>query len=72
MYKVHNDQRPWSRMYTILLRPTTDEKPRVIGKIGIMPGMACYLHPDFWGKGYVTEAVKASIEHFWTLPSLSQ
>ena len=70
---MKSSERPWIQMYVIMLRPTEDnknEKPRVIGKIGILPQMACYLHPDFWKEGYATEAAKALLENYWALPGL--
>lgn len=60
-------------MYAILFRPkeeNKDEKPRVIGQIGIKPHMACYLHPDFWGQGIAMEAARGSLKQFWALPGL--
>lgn len=26
------------------------------------------MHPDFWGKGYATEAVRGVVEVWWGLP----
>jgi len=74
------DIEPWKKVYAILLRPdplsqvagsslaTTEvEKPRMIGVLGSPreAELAYKLHPDFWGKGYMSEALKAFIEIYW-------
>jgi ribosomal-protein-alanine N-acetyltransferase len=57
---------PWNRRWAIVLRPdleTKDEEqeqmPTIIGTIGIVrEGEIGYkLNPNFWGKGYMTEAL---------------
>ncbi|KAI9642060.1 hypothetical protein NHQ30_009931 [Ciborinia camelliae] len=73
------------RMWAIMI-PTTsptltaveDEGERkemkMIGIIGIShtPANVGYkIHPDYWGKGYMTEALKLFVEMFWTLEGLS-
>ncbi|MEL6118206.1 MAG: GNAT family N-acetyltransferase [Pseudomonadota bacterium] len=35
-----------------------------IGMIGVGPALGYYLDPQFWGKGFMTEAAKAVVE-FW-------
>jgi [ribosomal protein S5]-alanine N-acetyltransferase len=42
-------------------------KPQMIGIIGIpRPSEIGYkMHPDFWGKGYMTEALGLAINIFW-------
>ena len=70
---------PWKRVYAILLRPeaskqssdsttpTESEKPRMIGVLGTPHELelSYKLHPDFWGRGYMSEALKAFINLFW-------
>lgn len=31
------------------------------------PEIGYQLHPDFWGKGYATEALKACLEYYWNI-----
>ena len=73
------ENEPWKRVYAILLRPEPtknnpvsdptagSEKPRMIGVIGTPreSELAYKLHPDFWGKGYMSEALKAFVDLFW-------
>lgn len=44
----------------------------IIGGVGInslspAPSVGYALHPDFWGKGYATEAVRGLVEAWWGL-----
>lgn len=71
--EVPSPERPWVKIYAIMLRSAEENqgvKPCVIGKIGMLPLMGCYLHPDFWRKGYATEAARALLAYYWTLPGL--
>lgn len=46
---------------------------KLIGIIGLAnyPDNIGYkVHPDYWGKGYMTEALKLFVEMFWTLEGL--
>ncbi|KAL3493961.1 GNAT domain-containing protein [Aspergillus germanicus] len=50
---------------------------RVIGYVGInevypSPEIGYSTHPDYWGKGYATEALKGLLELWWSLPCHSQ
>jgi RimJ/RimL family protein N-acetyltransferase len=50
---------------------------RVIGYVGInevypSPEIGYSIHPDYWGKGYATEALKGLLELWWSLPRQSQ
>lgn len=58
--------------------PLADEREgqemEMIGIIGIShkPENVGYkIHPDHWGKGYMTEALRLFVEMFWTLEGLS-
>lgn len=51
----------------------TDPTQKVIGAVGInglapSPSIGYGIHPDFWGKGYVSEAVAGVVDAWWTLP----
>lgn len=32
------------------------------------PSIGYGIHPDFWGKGYISEAVAAVVDAWWKLP----
>jgi RimJ/RimL family protein N-acetyltransferase len=78
-------EKPWVRRWAILLRPSPessdntsaniedrDSKPRMIGLVGIVrPAEIGYkIHPDFWGKGYMSEALELCIKLFWASKGL--
>lgn len=49
-----------------------DPSGKVIGAVGVnslapSPAVGYGIHPDFWGKGYVTEALSAVIDAWWKL-----
>lgn len=53
---------------------TEEQKMKMIGIIGLSysPNNVGYkIHPDYWGKGYMTEALRLFIDMFWTLEGLS-
>ncbi|KAL5334303.1 GNAT domain-containing protein [Aspergillus crustosus] len=50
-----------------------DSPSSVLGAVGVnflhpAPFVGYLMHPDVWGKGYATEALKAVIEAWWALP----
>lgn len=46
---------------------------RVAGKVGAyrLPEFGYILHPDFWGQGIATEAVRAFLGHVWRVVALT-
>lgn len=70
---AHNRQRP-PRAYNLAIAHGADE--RAIGWIGIGPserypgagelGFGYMLHPNHWGRGYATEAVRATLDFGFT------
>jgi RimJ/RimL family protein N-acetyltransferase len=57
--------------FAILLKPQTSEgqgKLKMIGKVGafmLQNECSWMLHPDYWGKGYATEALRGWLWWFW-------
>ncbi|KAL1632101.1 hypothetical protein SLS56_003990 [Neofusicoccum ribis] len=53
--------------FSIELLATGQGRPRVIGVLGAAraPEIGYMLHPDFWGKGLATEALRAFMPFFW-------
>lgn len=78
--RLPSEEEPWMENYAILEKSLPGEetsKPVMIGCIGI-PRLAedldgvevgYGLHPDFWGKGYATEALQLFIKHYWNSKS---
>jgi ribosomal-protein-alanine N-acetyltransferase len=67
-------EKPWNQRWAILLRPLPgfqeeNAKPRMIGVIGIVreQEIGYKVHPDFWGKGYMTEALRMFIDVYWKM-----
>jgi ribosomal-protein-alanine N-acetyltransferase len=67
-------EKPWNQRWAILLRPLPgsqeeNAKPRMIGIIGIVreQEIGYKVHPDFWGKRYMTEALKMFINMYWKM-----
>lgn len=74
-------EEPWNQRWAIMLRPATagDDvlprenglieklKPQMIGLIGIVrkDEIGYKIHPDFWGKGYMPEALALFVDFFW-------
>ncbi|KAJ5133714.1 hypothetical protein N7448_001262 [Penicillium atrosanguineum] len=60
------------RQFTFAVISATDPTQKVIGAVGInglvpSPSIGYGIHPDFWGKGYVSEAVAAVVDAWWKL-----
>lgn len=54
-------------------REARGEKLRLIGQVGVVhvepePDLGYMIHPDFWGQGFATEAVRGCLEYWWSLP----
>ncbi|TVY53504.1 hypothetical protein LCER1_G007455 [Lachnellula cervina] len=71
-------EKPWSEGWAILLRPLSkvDEqekpgeespKPKMIGFVAVVrEGEIGYrIHPDWWGNGYMAEALAMFLDLFW-------
>ncbi|KAL2869395.1 GNAT family N-acetyltransferase [Aspergillus lucknowensis] len=46
---------------------------RIVGAAGVnsvypAPAVGCMFHPEVWGKGYATEALRAVVTAWWNLP----
>jgi RimJ/RimL family protein N-acetyltransferase len=59
------------RFFFAIIR-SDDPSQKVIGGVGInalcpAPSVGYNVHPDFWGKGYATEALAGVIEAWWSL-----
>jgi ribosomal-protein-alanine N-acetyltransferase len=70
-------EKPWNQRWAILLRQLpgsreNSDKPRMIGIIGIVreQEIGYKVHPDFWGKGYMTEALKMFINLYWKMEGM--
>lgn len=50
-----------------------DEKPRMIGVIGVVreQELGYKLNPEFWGKGYMTEALGMMSKLFWEMEGMN-
>jgi len=68
--------RDFRKAYAIMLRPDSSiaqetelQKPKMIGIIGTKNELeiAYKLHPDYWGKGYMSEALAMFLRMFWSL-----
>ncbi|PQE05901.1 Acyl- N-acyltransferase protein [Rutstroemia sp. NJR-2017a BVV2] len=70
-----------SHVWAIMLLPTSEQdtmNPKMIGLIAIHPntnfpagGLAYRSDPAYWGRGYMTEAVRLFLCMFWELEGLS-
>src|SRR5690348_3148177 len=66
-------EEPWKESFAILLRCPEGQKPKMIGAIGTgrESEVGYKVHPDFSGKGYMTEALKLFTTLFFTLEGMS-
>ncbi|KAH8684843.1 GNAT domain-containing protein [Tricladium varicosporioides] len=60
---------PWKESFAILLRCPKGQKPKMIGVVGTgrESEVGYKVHPDFSGKGYMTEALKLFTSLFFIL-----
>ncbi|KAJ6108248.1 hypothetical protein N7523_009571 [Penicillium sp. IBT 18751x] len=61
------------RQFVFAVISATDPMQKVIGAVGInglapSPSLGYGIHPDYWGKGYASEAVAAVVDSWWKLP----
>ncbi|CEO60207.1 hypothetical protein PMG11_04845 [Penicillium brasilianum] len=60
------------RQFHFAIIRADDPAQKVIGSLGInaldpSPSIGYGIHPDFWGKGYISEAVAGVIDAWWKL-----
>ncbi|EPS33522.1 hypothetical protein POX_a01482 [Penicillium oxalicum] len=60
------------RQFHFAIIQKDDPKQKVIGAVGInslvpAPSVGYGIHPDYWGRGYAAEAVRAVIDSWWQL-----
>ncbi|KAJ5935386.1 hypothetical protein N7466_004933 [Penicillium verhagenii] len=60
------------RRFTFAITQLDDASRKVIGAVGInslvpVPSIGYSIHPDFWGKGFVSEAVAGVVDAWWDL-----
>jgi ribosomal-protein-alanine N-acetyltransferase len=72
---IPTPDKPWNKKYAIMLRPNPSgaapnksEKPLMIGVVGTPreAEIAYKLLPDYWGKGYMSEAISLLLELWWS------
>jgi hypothetical protein len=78
--RIPTPKKPYVEVYAILLKPLTvegDAKAKMIGTVGAPRNepagaeIGYGLHPHYWGKGYMSEAVKLFIGLYWSPGSSS-
>ena len=75
-------EKPWVEVYAILLKSSVGSsfngKPRLIGTCGIPrieplgAEIGYGLHPDYWGAGYMLEALRLFISLYWASESMTR
>ena len=71
-------EQPWNRRWAIILRSRSDMVgsesggEKMIGVIGTprKADIGYKLHPDYWGKGYMSEALKLFLEMWWGMEGM--
>lgn len=63
-------EEPWNERWAIMLKGEgKGVRPKMIGVVGIVREVEIgyRLHPDYWGKGYMTEALTMFLAMWWDL-----
>ena len=60
------------RQFNFAIIRSDDPSQKVIGAVGVnslipSPSLGFGIHPDFWGRGYVSEAVAGVVKAWWQL-----
>lgn len=60
------------RLFTFAIIQRGDPTQKAIGTVGVnalvpAPSIGYGMHPDFWGKGYMSEAAAGVIDAWWKL-----
>ena len=72
--RMSTPEKPWLENYARILKDSVSEhtgKPKVIGSVGTPRDgpagaeIGYGLYPDYWGKGYMSEALKLFIGIYW-------
>lgn len=69
-------EKPWNTRYAIILRPQpgspNEMKPKMIGVIGCPreADIGYKINEEYWGKGYMTEALAMYLKLFWSLEGI--
>ncbi|KAH7409351.1 GNAT domain-containing protein [Cadophora sp. MPI-SDFR-AT-0126] len=60
--------KPWNERWAIMLKGVNG-RPKMIGVVGIVreAELGYRIHPDFWGKGYMSEALTMFLDMWWAL-----
>ncbi|KAL4885777.1 GNAT domain-containing protein [Aspergillus karnatakaensis] len=62
-----------NRHFHFFITERDDEERKIVGVVGVnalypSPSVGYGLHPDVWGKGYATEAVRGVVDAWWKVP----
>jgi RimJ/RimL family protein N-acetyltransferase len=73
IFKTPDASGALGRQFTFAVICADDPSHKVIGAVGInglkpSPSIGYGIHPDFWGKGYASEAVAGIVDAWWKLP----
>lgn len=65
------------RQFTFVIVRIGDPTEQIIGSIGInsldpAPSLGYGIHPECWGRGYASEAVRGLVDAWWKLPRVER